>query len=641
LKAQGRHGRSWTALIAIGALVLATLLLAAPALAAPLTFTVDSNGDEADQTINGTCATAGNVCTLRAAIQEANANPGADTIDFAPSVTGTIGLTSVLPQIADDLTIDGPGAGVLAIDGNNTFRVIDAQSGTTTAISGLTIRQGQAPVVSGGTFAGAGGIVSGGDMTLDRVVVSDNHAVVTSPGTANVEALGAGIEVAGGTLTLTRSTVRNNDARATTGGAGDAVSLGGGIYLTGGTLHVNRSAVLDNQANATINAGAGASKAWPGGGGIYMYQSTLTIDESTINGNSVTATGATDPGVANYSVGGGIYQDNLSSLSVTGSTFTDNGLGTPGGPHDFTQGANLDLLSGGTFRDTIVAEPVGAPNCIGTFDSNNYNLEDDPEHTCGFTHATDIAGQDPKLAPPANNGGPTLTRKPMKGSPVIDKGRSFGAPTDQRGTGFPRIIDSPFIANATGGDGSDIGAFERDSIPPAKPMITSTNPASPANNNDPRVRGSAEAGSLVRIYKTANCTGKPAAKGSATALQSPGIAVHVADNTTTVFHATATDSSNNTSACSAGRTYVEDSTPPNTTIDSLKVGHVYNTATVTFHSSQAGSTFRCRIDANPYAPCTSPKKYAGLAQGSHTIRVIARDRAGNADPTPARQTFTM
>src|SRR4029079_18169370 len=102
---------------------------------------------------------------------------GADTINFGPAVTGTIGLTSPLPQIADDLTINGPGSGVLAVDGNNSFRVIDAQSGTTTAISGLTVRQGQAPVVSG-TFAAGGGIVAGGDMTLDRVVVSDNHAVV-------------------------------------------------------------------------------------------------------------------------------------------------------------------------------------------------------------------------------------------------------------------------------------------------------------------------------------------------------------------------------------------------------------------------------------------------------------------------------
>jgi hypothetical protein len=51
------------------------------------------------------------------------------------------------------------------------------------------------------------------------------------------------------------------------------------------------------------------------------------------------------------------------------------------------------------------------------------------------------------------------------GSPAIDKGKSFGLTTDQRG--LPRALDFPSIANASGGDGSDIGAFEFNP-PPAR-----------------------------------------------------------------------------------------------------------------------------------------------------------------------------
>jgi hypothetical protein len=318
----------------------------------------------------------------------------------------------------------------------------------------------------------------------------------------------------------------------------------------------------------------------------------------------------------------------------------------PAGPHEFTAGANLQLLTGGTFQDTIIANPVGGANCSqdpNTFTSNGYNLEDDssPATTCHFTQSTDISGQHPMLGPLANNGGPTQTRKLLQGSPAIDKGKSFGAITDQRGTGFPRISNSPTIPNAAGGDGSDIGAFERDSVPPAKPSITASVPKSPANNNSPRLKGTAEAGSTVRIYKTSNCTGSPVKTGLASAFASPGLLANVTDNTTTVFHATATDASNNKSACSAGFTYVEDSTPPDTTITSANISPSQHRATFFFSSSEAGSRFECKLDGQAFAPCTSPKIYSSLSKGQHTFRVRAIDKARNVDPTPASRAFTI
>src|SRR5439155_13469953 len=92
----------------LGLIAAGVWLLAAPAWAA--SFTVDSTGDDPDASPgDGTCATAGGACTLRAAIDEANANPDADTIafDIAGSGVHTIVPAGGLPFITAPLTIDG------------------------------------------------------------------------------------------------------------------------------------------------------------------------------------------------------------------------------------------------------------------------------------------------------------------------------------------------------------------------------------------------------------------------------------------------------------------------------------------------------------------------------------------------------
>jgi hypothetical protein len=100
-----------------------------------------------------------------------------------------------------------------------------------------------------------------------------------------------------------------------------------------------------------------------------------------------------------------------------------------------------------------------------------------------------------------------------------------------------------------------------DSTPPAPPIVSGTSPLSPANNNNPRIVGTAEAGSTVKLYKSSDCTGTVAGQGSSGTFASPGIRVSVADNSTTTYHATATDPVGNTSGCSTTSvTYTEDST---------------------------------------------------------------------------------
>ena len=52
-------------------------------------------------------------------------------------------------------------------------------------------------------------------------------------------------------------------------------------------------------------------------------------------------------------------------------------------------------------------------------------------------------------------------------------------------------------------------------------------------------------------------------------------------------------------------------------------------------SSEAGATFRCRLDSGPAKPCGPKIDYVGLKKGKHTLLVFAVDAAGNADATPA------
>ena len=101
-----------------------------------------------------------------------------------------------------------------------------------------------------------------------------------------------------------------------------------------------------------------------------------------------------------------------------------------------------------------------------------------------------------------------------------------------------------------------------DTIAPAAPTISASDPASPANDNHPKLRGLAETGSTVTIYDAAGgpgeCTPADAtATGSASAFFSIGLPVTVSDNTTSRFRASATDAAGNTSACSNELDYAE------------------------------------------------------------------------------------
>lgn len=118
------------------------------------------------------------------------------------------------------------------------------------------------------------------------------------------------------------------------------------------------------------------------------------------------------------------------------------------------------------------------------------------------------------------------------------------------------------VYNQIGGEGG-VWLRQDDIVPPAAPQLTGTDPGSPNASGSPRIRGSAEAGSTVRLYAGPGCAGSPLATVSAAQLGSPGIAVEVAEGATATFSATATDAAANASACSAPISYTRlKPTPP-------------------------------------------------------------------------------
>src|SRR2546425_3226055 len=145
--------------------------------------------------------------SLRDAI--AGAAPG-DTINFNLTYPARITIASTL-TIGTNLTISGPGASNLAINGNDSVRVFYINAGVTAAISGVTIEHGS------GSWGG-GGVYNNGTLTVGNSTLAGNSSTVANGGGAIYNYYGD--------LTVTNSTLAGNSATAV---YGDSAS-GGGIF---------------------------------------------------------------------------------------------------------------------------------------------------------------------------------------------------------------------------------------------------------------------------------------------------------------------------------------------------------------------------------------------------------------------------
>jgi hypothetical protein len=174
----------------------------------------------------------------------------------------------------------------------------------------------------------------------------------------------------------------------------------------------------------------------------------LTVVNTTVHNNTLGG------------LGGGIFARGTTTLVYV--TITDNTASQAF--------ASLDVATLSSFG-TVVTNSAGKGNCLIGPDSASlgYNFSDDA--TCGFTAPTDRQNAgDPLLGALASNGGPTQTRLPQVGSPLLDAIPAAAcAPdvtTDQRGIARPQA------------GSCDIGAVEVEVVPPT-PLTPTAIPITP------------------------------------------------------------------------------------------------------------------------------------------------------------------
>ena len=411
--------------------------------------------------------------SLRQAVNLADVLDAAETVAFDPgifSTAQTITLTDgslALSNTTAPVTIDGPGAGLLSVSGNNTTYVFNISADAVVSMSGLSIIDGNG-VFGGGlfndgmltitntTFAGNSGLYGGalysraggsapqdGFVTLTGDTFTRNIALALS---------GAIDNWAGGTVTVTDGTFTGNSAPS-----------GGAIGNEWGSVAVSNSTFSNNTAKHHCWRKRQSSTTTPvttssnslSVVGSYDFRKrgsqwlavsrdewspdTLSLTNDTITGNSVTGNG------------GGLYD--YGTATLTGCTISGNSARNGGGLYN--NGAATATLT-----DTIVAGNTGGdgPSDISGNQANqvtgSFNLVGTRRlgwarrrHEHGNIVLTGLASLG--LTPLGDFGGPTQTMALLPGSSAIGAGTAFsGITTDQRGAPLP-----------TSG-AVDIGAFQ-------------------------------------------------------------------------------------------------------------------------------------------------------------------------------------
>ena len=405
--------------------------------------------------------------SLRQALADAN---DGDVIGFA--VTGTVELTSGELLVAKNITISGPGAENLAVNGNAKTTVFHIAPGETVTISGLTITNGHTAEFGGGIYNDhaflilsncvitgnsaanniGGGIHNDGDNIGHATLQINNSLITNNSGGIYNDALQAGTA----TLVITYSTLSNNNN-------GDAINNDGWscTFCGNGTtsVQITNSSITGNPGRA-IYSDTGRLNC---GGECPI---TVSITNSTISGNGV-----------------GVYNSTLSDAVVSNSTISDNGSGISNnlgalGSSVFNStmsnnGVEIQNSAGSgsqaTIENTIFNVSPGGHSIVsdfGSVTSNGYNISSDDGG--GYLSGPgDQINTDPLLGPLQDNGGPTFTHALSPASPAINAGDpNFVGPPDydQRGHDYDRVR----------GGRIDVGSFEVQNPPSPSPTPRAT-----------------------------------------------------------------------------------------------------------------------------------------------------------------------
>ena len=373
---------------------LALLVLPAAQIAHAATFTVNTTNDTVDANPgDGICADANGACSLRAAIREANALTGTDTVTVPAGVyTLTIAGAGEQQNATGDLDIrsslDLVGAGAAStiiqagssggVSGDGIDRVLEVIGAITVNISDVTIRYGR---LGSGAAGGGLSISSGGVVTLDECIVADNYVASTNFG-------GGGIFLFAGSLTIDNSALVGNVHG----------NIGGGVFNDNGNPAIANAVIINNSTFSANSSGQGGAIASDGpltlsnstfygnsattGGDIANNASTVTLQNSILAASS----GGACTGFAGTSTNN-LVSDGSCGIAANAATNLDSTLANNGGQtptHALLTSSNAIDAGASNCPDNTAtplvrdqrnyARPAGAGCDIGAFEANSTPL---------------------------------------------------------------------------------------------------------------------------------------------------------------------------------------------------------------------------------------------------------------------------
>ncbi len=254
-----------------------------------------------------------------------------------------------------------------------------------------------------------------------------------------------------------------------------------------------------------------------------------------------------------------------------------------------------------------------------------------------------LSGSDPSVVVDGTAPDVTITGKPA--DPSNESSPSFSFASSEVGSTFACKLDAEAFADCnapqgyvdlpdgthtftaratdaagnTGPEASHTWTIDTDA-----PEVTITaKPNDPSNESSPSFSFTSDESSGTFACKLD--------AGAFSPCNSPKSYTDLADGSHT-FAVKATDPAGNTGP-ETTFTWTIDTVGPTTTISGKPIDPSnVSSPSFTFTSNEAGSTFACKLGAGAFAPCTSPKSYVALADGSHTFTVKATDSAGNTGP---------
>ncbi len=303
-------------------------------------------------------------------------------------LTGDVTLTTALPQVTDEIFLEGNGFTIGRDPGAPGFRILDLQVAGDVALRDVTLTNGSVDGRGGGILNDASRLTLLGTRVVGNEATSDGGGIRSN---SNARA-----------LFMESSTVAYN----TSGYNGGGLHAHGVNVISGSTFSGN------------------SDVGFFGGGAITTDRNTrITLVNSTISNNDSQRTGGININPS--------YSDLLTLVS---STLVGNSGAQAGG----VQVYDGWLQPSGRIFDAVIADNVPL-NCKGVF-RPQFGGSFDDDGTCdGASLATPEIDFDRDLA---NNGGPTLTHAPLAGGVLVDAGGACDLATDQRGFGRDLPCDS-------------------------------------------------------------------------------------------------------------------------------------------------------------------------------------------------------